>query len=95
MKKVKQTSPDTKAFFSSLITRNDERYLDKKVQHRLKNYCAQTNIDYIENSNIKEEHLGSKKLDLDKRSNAVFSKNLLKSFFILIFKLKQLFGVRR
>ena len=41
--------------FSSLITRKDKRDLDKKVEdvnNRLKNYCSQTNIGYIENNNI-------------------------------------------
>ena len=81
VKKVKQTSPNTKVAFSSLITRQDNKDLDKKVQdvnNRLKNYCSQTNIEYIENSNIKEEHLGKKKLHLHKRVNTIFASNLLK-----------------
>ena len=32
VKKVKQTSPNTKLAFSSLITREDKKDLDKKVQ---------------------------------------------------------------
>ena len=66
---MKQASANTKVVFSSLITRKDKKDLDKKVQDtnsRLKNYCAQTNIDYIDNNNIKEEHLGKKKLHLNK-----------------------------
>ena len=45
VKKVKQTSPNTKIAFSSLIIRKDKKDLDKKVQdvnNRLKNYCSQT-----------------------------------------------------
>ena len=34
---------------------------------RPKNYCSQKKLDYIENTNIKEEHLGVKKLHLNKR----------------------------
>ena len=48
VKKVKQTSPNTKIAFSSLITRKDKKDLDRKVQdvnNRLKNYCSQANID--------------------------------------------------
>ena len=59
---------DTKIAFSSLITRKDKKDLDKKVQdvnNRLTNYCSQKNIDYIENNNIKDEHLGKKKLHLN------------------------------
>ena len=44
----------------------------------MKNFCSQTNIEYIENNNIKEEHLGKKKLHLNKRKNTVFENNLLK-----------------
>ena len=65
--------------FSSLITRRDKRDLDKNVQdvnHRSTNYCAQTNIDYMENSNIKEDHLGNKKLHLNKRGNTVIANDL-------------------
>ena len=57
VKNVKQTSPNTKVVSSSLITRKDNKELDKKVQdvnNRLKNYCMQINLDYIENNNIKE-----------------------------------------
>ena len=48
------------------------------MNKRLKNYCSQTNIEYIENNNIKEEHLGKKKLHLNKRGNTLFANNLLK-----------------
>ena len=48
------------------------------MNHRLKNYCSQTNIEYIENNNIEEENLGEKKLHLKKRGNTIFSNNLLK-----------------
>ena len=81
VKKVKQTSPNTKTAFTSLITTKDKNNLDKKVQdenNRLKNYCSQTNIEYIENNNIEEENLGEKKLHLKKRGNTIFSNNLLK-----------------
>ena len=75
LKKVKQVSPNTKVVFSSLITRKDKKDLDKKVVEvngRLKNFCAQKNIDFIDNTNLKEEHLSNKKLHLNKRGNTVF-----------------------
>ena len=81
IKKVKQISPNTKVVFSSLITRKDQKDLDKKVvevNSRLKNFCAQKNIDFIDNMNIKEKHLGNKKLHLNKRENTVLANNLLK-----------------
>ena len=55
VKKAKQTSPNTKVVLFSLLTRKDKKELDKKAQgvnSRLKNYCMQTNLDYLENNNI-------------------------------------------
>ena len=40
-------------------------------------FCDQKNIPLIANGNIKEEHLGVKKLHLNKRGNSLFAKNLL------------------
>ena len=48
------------------------------MNNRLKIYCSETNIEYIKNNNIKEEHLGKKKLHLNKRGNTIFVNNLLK-----------------
>ena len=64
-----------------MITRKDKKDLDKKVQdvnNRLKNNYTQTNVDYIESNNIKEEHLGNKKPYLNKKRNTAFANNLLK-----------------
>ena len=57
-----------KIAFSGLITRKDKKNLDKNVTEtnkRLKNYCRQKDIGYIDNSNITEESLGIKKLHLN------------------------------
>ena len=51
VKKVKNSSPNTKLVFSSVILRKNQR---------LKNYCTQKSIDFVDNSNIIEEHLGNK-----------------------------------
>ena len=81
IKKVKQILPNTKVAFSSLITRKNKKDLDKKVvevKNRLKYFCVQTNIDFIDNTNIKEDHLGNKRLHLNKGGNTVSANNLLK-----------------
>ena len=81
IKKVKQISPNTKVVFSSLITRKDKKDQDKKVvevNSRLKDFWAQKNIYFIDSMNMKEEHLGNKKLHLNKRENTVLANNLLK-----------------
>ena len=80
IKKVKQISPNTKVVFLGLITRKDKKDLDKKaveVNSRLKNLSAQK-IDFMDNTNINEEHVGNKKLHLNKRGNTVLANNLLK-----------------
>ena len=66
--KVKNTSPDTTLRFSNII-RRDKRNLEKMrtdTNYRLKNFCNQKNIQLILKDNIKEEHLGIKKLHLNK-----------------------------
>ena len=70
-----------KIAFSGLITRKDKKNLDKNVTEtnkRLKNYCRQKDIGYIDNSNITEDSLGIKKLHLNRKGNSFFAKNLLK-----------------
>ena len=64
------SSPNTKLVFSSVILHKDKKDISKKVvetNQRSKNDCKQNNIDFVDNSDIIEEHLGSKKLHLNKR----------------------------
>ena len=66
--------------FSNIIIRKDRRNLEKSradTNTRLKNYCMQKNIGYIDNANLKENHLGVKKLHLNRKGNILFAKNLL------------------
>ena len=52
---MKNSSPNTKLVFSSIILRKDKKDISKKVgeiNQRLKNYCKQKNIDFVDNSNI-------------------------------------------
>ena len=80
VKKVKNSSPNTKFVFSSVILRKDKKDISKKIgeaNQRLKSDCKQKNIDVVDNSNIMEEHLGSKNLHLNKRGNSILAKNLL------------------
>ena len=81
LKQVKKLSPNTKVAFSSIVTRKDKKDISKIVQDpnsRLKNYCTQKNIDFIQNSNTMEEHLGIKKLHLNKIGNSLLANNFLK-----------------
>ena len=87
VKQVKKASQNTKIVFSGIITRKDRKNIDKKVSEvnsYLKNYCSQKNINFIDNSNLKEEHLGQKKLHLNKKGNSILAKknlNFLRSNF--------------
>ena len=81
VKELTTKLPKVKIAFSELITRKDKKNLDKNVTEtnkRLKNYCRQKDIDYIDNSNITEDSLGIKKLHLNRKGNSFFAKNLLK-----------------
>ena len=78
--KAKRIPPDTKIVFSNVIYQKDRRNTNKQridTNARLKNFCNQKNIPLIDNGNIKEEHLGVKKLHLNRRGNFLFAKNLL------------------
>ena len=66
---------------SGLLTRTDRKNLDRNITEtnkRLRSYCCQKDIDYIDNSNITEDSLGVKKLHLNRKGNSSFAKNLLK-----------------
>ena len=57
VKKVKNSSPNTKLVFSSIILQKDKKDISKKVgeiNQGLKNYYKQKNIDFVDNSNIIE-----------------------------------------
>ena len=58
VKELTTKLPKVKIAFSGLIARKDKKNLDKNVTEtnkRLKNYCRQKDIGYIDNSNITED----------------------------------------
>ena len=78
--KTKKKSPNPVISFSNIIVRKHRRNLEKKrsdTNARLKNYCSQKNVDLINNDNLKENHLGIKKLHLNRKGNTLFAHNLL------------------
>ena len=62
--------------FKKIKKNSDKAALNTNA--RLRNFFKQKNIDYIDNTNIKEDHLGIKKFYLNKRGNSVFAQNLLR-----------------
>ena len=77
--KTNKTSPNTVLTFSNIIFRKDKKNLKSRADtnSRLKNFCRQKKINLISNDNIKEEHLGIKKLHLNTKGTGIFAKNLL------------------
>ena len=77
----KKYSPETKVVFSGLIIRKDQRNIHKDeidTNARLKNFSSPKNIDYIDNTNINEDHLGVKKLRHNKKGYSMFAQNSIK-----------------
>ena len=70
----------TSIAFSSIINRKDKTNIQKTLTDanaRLKHFCKQKGISFIDNNGIKEFHLGKRKLYLNKKGNSAFAKNLL------------------
>ena len=81
VKNVKKSSPNSKLVFSSKLLRKDKKDISKKVSDinsRIKNHCQQKHLDFIDNRNILEEHLGNRKLHLNKRGSSVLANNFIK-----------------
>ena len=77
--KINEKLPKICIAISSIINRKGRKGVNKKLTEniqRLKNYCRQKDINYIENSNINEDSLGVKKLHLNRKGNSCFAKNL-------------------
>ena len=43
----------------------------------MKNFCKEKGIGLINNCNLEEHHLGTKKLNLNNKGNCVFAKEIL------------------
>ena len=43
----------------------------------MKNFCKQKDIGLIDNCNLEEHHLDTKKLHLNNKGNSAFAKNIL------------------
>ena len=63
--KVSEEPPSTSIAFSSIINRKDKTNIQKTLTHandHLKNISMQKGVSFIDNSGIKEFHLGKRKL---------------------------------
>ena len=78
---MKKSSPNTKLVFSSILIKEDKKGFSKKVtdiNSRLKNYCQRKHLDFIDNGNVLEQHLGNRKIHPNKRANSVLANNFIK-----------------
>ena len=80
LKKCTELFPKIRLAFSNVIVRKDKVNLErirKDINSRMKNFCQQKQIDYIDNSNNTENDFGMKKLHLNGKGNTAFAKNLI------------------
>ena len=68
---VRETSKDSKLFFSSIICRTDVKDIDRKINetnnHFGRNYCKRQNLRIINNKNINKSDLAARDLHLKER----------------------------
>ena len=79
VKKIRDTLPATKIAFSRIALRRDRRNINESrtdFNAKLRNFCKQKNIGFIDNGIINESHLGMKKLHLNRKGNSALAKNL-------------------
>ena len=79
-RKCLELSLETKLVLSDIIIRKGKPNLDKHrkdVNARMKNFCKQKDIGLIDNCNLEEHHLDTKKLHLNNKGNSAFAKNIL------------------
>ena len=77
---VKEHSPDVKLTISSIMVRNDFNGIHNKINEinaKLRNYCDQNDLGFIDNSNIDESFLGQYKLHMSKAGTSMLAKNIL------------------
>ena len=55
------------------------------IQTQVLKTTAKKNIGLIHNENLKENHVGIKKLHLNRKSNSLFAKNLYLSIYLSIY----------
>lgn len=79
-KKLREKCPDTIIAYSSILTRIDRKGVKSTVKNmntRLKSFCKEEGIAYINNENINEECLCQKMLlTLNNKGRAMLSENL-------------------
>lgn len=80
-KTVKHDAPNTKLTFSSILIRKDKKDITEnmiqEVNSRLKNYCKENDLGFINNENIGASWLGKGKLHMNAKGTSLLAKNFL------------------
>jgi lysophospholipase L1-like esterase len=80
IRNVKRVSPKTSLVLSSVVVRKDREDLAKKVielNEKLKAITDEYKIEFLDNDNITDKYLNSKKLHLNKNGLSMLAKNIL------------------
>ena len=86
MATIKEINPEIKIVFSSVIQRHNDISLQPRIydlNNQMREYCNKHKAGFIDNSNIKDNHIGLKGLHLNRSRKArlaVKSKEYLKDF---------------
>ena len=75
---IKKDHPAVSIAISSIIQRDDKPLNDKvyQVNQQLKDYCEQNNLDFIDNSNIRNDGLNAVGLHLNRKGVVTLAANL-------------------
>ena len=77
---ILEESPGTKTCISSVTKRTDKKGLETKIKNlniKLKNFCTEREINWLDHSNIDNSHLSKKKLHLNQKGLATLAKNFI------------------
>ena len=87
-RKVKNSLPNTRLAFSSLVLQNNKKYFSRKVSDGWENYCSQTKFDFIDNQSQKITFERSS--NENKKGNYHVCKQFIDIFAIVLLKFIQL-----
>ena len=79
MATIKEINPEIKIVFSSVIQRHDDISLQPRIHdlnNQMREFCNKHKAGFIDNSNMKENHIGLKGLHLNQSGKARLAINL-------------------
>ena len=74
---IESMLPNCTVIISKLVKRKDNKIANKTNEEVNQLINSQTDVIQIDNSNIKEIHLGKRGLHLNEKGNAILARNIL------------------